>query len=87
MTRFTVQCAYAAYYSATATVDADTLDDALDAAVQAANETSAWSSSDHSGATFVEAIAQGDDVDLWLDKAVCQLPIPARFTERGDPQS
>lgn len=84
MTSFTVQCAYVAYYSNTVTVEADTLEEALEKAVEAANESPAWSSSDHCGPTFVEAVAEGDDVDLWNDETIRPLPIPPRFTERGE---
>jgi hypothetical protein len=83
MTKFTVQCGYAAYYSRTQTVEADTLDEALDAAIAEANAHDDWVSEDVSSNTFIEAIAEGDDVDLWSD-AARQLSIPARFTERGE---
>lgn len=84
MTHFTVQCAYAAYYSNTVTVEADTLADALEKAVSTANESSAWSSSDYCGNTYVEAVAEGEDVDLWNDERVRPLVIPSRFTEDGE---
>ena len=84
MTHFTVQCAYAAYYSNTVTVEADTLADALEKAVSTANESSAWSSSDYCGNTYVEALAEGEDVDLWNDERVRPLPVPSRFTEVGE---
>lgn len=83
MTHFTVQLAYAAYYSTTVTVEADDLEQALGLAVESANVSDAWSSSDYSGPTFVEAVAHGEDVDLWVDDAVVQLPVPERFTETG----
>ena len=84
MTHFTVQCAYAAYYSNTVTVEANTLADALEKAVSTANESSAWSSSDYCGNTYVEAAAEGEDVDLWNDERVRPLSIPSRFTEDGE---
>ena len=83
MTRFTVQCGYAAYYSRTQTVDADTLDEALEAAITEANAHDDWSPEDVCSNTFIDAVAEGNDVDLWSD-AVRQLSIPARFTERGE---
>jgi len=83
MTKFTVQCGYAAYYSRTQTVEADTLDEALDAAITDANAHDDWVSEDVSSSTFIDAVAEGDDVDLWSDN-VRQLGIPARFTERGE---
>jgi len=84
MTHFTVQCAYAAYHSNTVTVEADSLAEALDKAIAEANQSPAWSSSDYSGSTFVDAVAQGEDVDLWNDERVRPLPVPSRFTEDGD---
>lgn len=83
MTRYTVQCGYAAYYTNTVTVDADTVDEACAQAIADANDDPLWSSADVSSDTFVGALAQGDDVDLWSD-AVRQLPVPAQFTERGE---
>ncbi len=84
MTFYTVQLAYAAYYSREEVVEAETLDEALQKAVTAANESSSWSSSDYCGPAYVEAVAEGDDVDLWLDEKVRQLPIPSRFTQAGE---
>lgn len=81
--KFTVQCGYAAYYARTQTVEVDTLDAALDAAITEANAHDDWSSEDVCSNTFIDAVAEGDDVDLWSD-AVRQLNIPARFTERGE---
>ena len=87
MTHFTVQCGYAAYYTNTVTVEADSLDEALEKAVAEADQSPSWSSIDYCGPTFVEAVAQGDDLDLWMDKSVQQLPVPSRFTEdRGGPR-
>lgn len=83
MTHFTVQCGYAAYYFRTETVEAGTLEDALDKAIAKANGNSNWSSADVCGNTFVDAAAEGGDVDLWSDD-IAQRTIPARFTEQGE---
>lgn len=86
MTHFTAQCAYAAYYSNTVTVEADSLAEALEKAVTEANNSSAWSSSDYCGPTFIEAAAEGEAVELWNDERVRPLPIPSRYTEdKGGP--
>ncbi len=84
MTRFTVQCSFASYDAKTVVVDADTLDQALEKAIVEANAGDGWSTLDVCGDTFVDAVAEGDDVDPWTDFA-SSLPIPARFTERGEP--
>ena len=46
------------------TVEADTLDEALEKAIEAANEDSAgWKVLDHCGDTFVQAVGEGAGVD------------------------
>ncbi len=81
--RFTVQCGYAAYHANTVTVEAETLEEALEKAVEAANGSDAWRSLDHCGDTFVDAVCEGADADPWDPDAA--LPVPSRFTERGEP--
>ena len=83
MTRYTVQCSYAAYYTNTVTVDADTLEDACLRAITQANNDPLWSSGDVPSNTFIDAIAEGDDIDLW-DDTVRQLPVPAAYSEQGE---
>ena len=83
MKLWTVQCGYAAYYFRIETVEAETLDEALDKAIAAANTNDGWSSTDVCGNTFVDAVAEGNDVDLWCDE-VRQLTVPSHFTERGE---
>lgn len=83
MSCYTVQLGYAAYFTHTETVDAGTLDDALERAIAQANESDQWEAIDDCGPAFVDAMAEGDDVDLWSDEVV-QLPIPAGYTERGE---
>ena len=85
MKTFTVQLSYAAYYFREEVVEAETLEAALDQAVTQANDSPNWSSTDTTGNTFVDAVAEGDHYDLWADN-VQQLPIPSRFAEdRGGP--
>ncbi len=83
MTHWTVQCAYAAYYTNTVTVEAETLEAALALAIEKANDSPAWEASDYCGTTHIDAVAQGEDVDLWLEAIDKQIPIPDRFTEFG----
>jgi hypothetical protein len=83
MTTYTVQLGFAAYYFRTESGEVETLEQALDKSIEKANETDAWSSTDVCGNTFVDAVAEGDDVDLWNGE-IKQLPIPSRFTEAGD---
>ena len=83
MTWFTVQCAYAGYFANTVSVEAETPDEALEKAIEAANQDPNWKSVDHCGPTHVDAYCVGRDEDPWdRDKS---LPVPARFTEKGEP--
>lgn len=81
---FTVQCSFASYDAKTVVVEAGSLEEALDRAIAAANQGGGWSSLDVCGDTFVDAVAEGQDADPWTDFA-SSLPVPARFTERGEP--
>jgi hypothetical protein len=82
MTRhWTVQCGYAAYYSNVVIVEAETIDEALTLAVETANDSSAWKSIDHCGDTFIDAIAEGEDVDPWTDDSRSRLAVPFAHTE------
>lgn len=83
MKTFTVQCCFAAYDGNTVVVEAETLDEALEKAIAQANASSDWESLDVSGETFIDAVAEGDDVDLWSDAAF-QLAVPTPFTENGE---
>ena len=84
MTRkFTIQCAYNTHYANTVTVEADSLDEALEKAIETANEDPAgWRCTDHCSETFVDAVCEGADCDPWGEGA---LPVPDRFSERGEP--
>ena len=83
MTWYTVQASYPAYYANTVSVEAETLEEALEKAIEAANDDPNWKSLDHCGPTHVDACCMGRDEDPWDgDKS---LPVPARFTEHGAP--
>ena len=84
MTRqFTVQCGYNAHCANTVTVEAETLEQALEKAIEAVNEDpSGWRSTDHVTDTFVDAVCEGADNDPWGEDA---LPVPDRFSEHGEP--
>ena len=82
MTHYTVCCGYASHYHNTVTIEADSLDEALEKAIEQAGDDPHWKSVDQASQTFVDAIAEGEDADPWGDTA---LPIPDRFTENGEP--
>ena len=80
---FTVQCSYSSHHANTVTVEADTLEEALEKALEAANEDpDGWRSTDHVSDTVIDAVCEGADCDPWGEGA---LPVPDRFTERGEP--
>ena len=81
---WTVQVGYNAHHCNTVTVGADTLEEALEKAIEAANEDAAgWGSTDHVSESFVDAVCEGADAAPWDRDAT--LPVPARFSERGEP--
>ena len=83
MTWYRVQAAYAGYHGNIVSVEADTLEEALEKAIEAANQDPNWKSVDHCGATFVDAYCMGREEDPWDGGK--SLPVPARFTEKGEP--
>ena len=84
MTNYTVQAAYATFLSATVSVEAETLEEACEAAIGEADEGESWKTIDHVGNPFVWAICEGADGDPWSGP-VSALPIPDKFAERGAP--
>ncbi len=84
MTVWTVECGCAVYDFTRVTVEADTLDAALAKAIEAAGDSSEWTSRDQCGPIHVDAAAPGADAEPWRDfRSV--LPIPPAFTEDGEP--
>ena len=75
MTAWTVQCRYAVHHARTVTVEAGTLEDACARAVERADAGEGWTALDPRGPTFVAAVAEGADA----------APVPAPFTEGGEP--
>ena len=84
MTRpWTVQVGYNAHHCNTVTVEAATLDEALERAIATANEDSAgWRSTDHCSDSYVDAFCEGAGADPWGEGS---LPVPRRFSEHGEP--
>ena len=80
MMQYIVCCGYASHYHNTVTVEADTLDEALEKAIEQAGDDPHWKSVDQASQTFVDAVAEGEDADPWGDTAI---PVPDRFT--GEP--
>ena len=81
---WTIQLGYAAYFGATVTVEAPSLEDAIPLAIREADESERWKNTDHAGDPHVVAACEGADEHPW-DGPLSALPIPDRFTERGAP--
>ena len=84
MTTYTVQAGYATFLSATISVEAETLEEACEAAIREADEGECWKTIDHVGDPFVWAIGEGADSDPW-NGPVSALPVPDKFAEHGPP--
>lgn len=82
---FTVQCGYVAWYARIEVVEAASVEQACERAIEAANESEAWRSIDDCGPTYVDVVAEGD-VDPW-SAATPSVPVPLRFAEHGETQA
>ena len=81
MTWYTMQASYAAYYGNTVSVEAETLEEALEKAIEAANDDPHWKSLDHCGPTYVDACCIGRDADPWERETT--LPVPRPLHREG----
>ncbi len=81
---WTISLAYARYWGATVTVEAESLEEAIPAAIRAADESERWKNTDHASDPYCIAAREGADAEPWEGPASA-LPIPDRFTERGVP--
>ena len=80
---WTVQVGYNAHHCNTVTVEADTLEEALEKAIETANEDAAgWRPTDHCSDSFCDSVCEGAGVDPWGKGSV---PVPDRFSEHGEP--
>ena len=80
---WTVQCGHTARFANTVIVEAETLEEALEKAVEAANDDDDWRSTGDCSGIFVGAVCEGVHTDPGDPDAA--WPIPDRFTERGEP--
>ena len=80
---WTVRCGYTAYFAGTIIVDAETLEEALEKAVETARTDEDWRATGHCSDIFVDAVCEGVRPDPGDPDAA--WPVPDRFTERGEP--
>ena len=74
MTWYTVQAGYAGYFANTVTVEAENLDEALEKAIEVANEDPGWKSVGHCGPTYIDACYMDQDADPWDSDATRACP-------------
>ena len=80
---WTVQCGHTARFANTVIVEAETIDEALEKAIEAANADDAWRSTGDCSGIFVDAVWEGVHTDPGDPDAA--WPVPDRFTERDEP--
>ena len=78
---FSVQCSFAACFTTVVTVEAEHLEDALAKAIETANSSDDWRSTDHCGPTWVLGACEGHHDDPAASPDT--LSIPERFAEDG----
>jgi hypothetical protein len=83
MPYWSVQCVYPAYHDCEITVEADTLEDALEKAIEAADAQRDWRDTLDCGATYVGAVAEGAGVRPWGDDFRSLIAVPPTFSEHG----
>ena len=75
---------YTRHYGATVTIEADSLEEAIPAAIRYADDNERWKDTGHASDAYAVAACEGADEHPW-DGPVSAFPIPDRFTERGAP--
>ena len=84
MTAYTVECEHATYLYATVSVDADTLENACQAAIDMADAGELWKSLDYIGDAHVTAICESASGAPWIcDNS--PLPVPDRYSKEPPP--
>ena len=81
---WTIELGYTRHYGATVTVEAESLEEAIPAAIRYADDNERWKDTGHACDAYAVAACEGADEHPW-DGPVSAFPIPDRFTERGAP--
>ena len=81
---WTLALGFVRYWGATVTVEAETLEEAIPAAIRLADDNERWNDTGHASDAYALAACTGAGADPW-DGPVSALPIPDRFTARGAP--
>lgn len=83
MDAYSVACCYEAYYARDDTIlvphGTEDLTSALHQAIADANDCSNWRSIDDVGDTYIDAIAEGRDVEPWTG----DIPVPEDLSQQG----
>ncbi len=80
---WTVRCGHTARFAKTLIVEAETIEEALEKAVETANADDDRRPPGGCSRIFVDAVCEGVHTDPGDPDAAC--PVPDRFTERGEP--
>ena len=80
---WTVKCGHTVHFANTVIVEAETLEEAIEKAIETANVDDAWRSTGRLSGIFVDAVCEGAGVDTRDPDAA--WPVPDRFTDRGEP--
>lgn len=83
MTRYALQLGFAVYFGANVAVEADTVEEACRLAIDKADETEAWRSTDHSSDSYVIAIQEDEAPPC--PHPVSPIPVPDEYSEHGPP--
>ena len=83
MTRYTLQLGHAMYFGANVTVEAGTIEEACRRAIEKADETGAWRSTDDASESHVVAIEE--DAGQSYPHPFSPIPVPDEYSEHGPP--
>ena len=84
MTAYTVQCQYATYVCAIVSVDAHTLENACQAAIDMADADDLWKSSDYVGDSHVTSICERSNGSPWACDS-SPIPVPEKYAKDPPP--
>ena len=84
MTRYDIDLLYDATWGANVAVEADSVEDACRLAIEKADDTEAWKSTDHASDAYVSGILATDSPEPPYGHAT-PVPVPEAYTRDGPP--